>query len=212
MTSAVHPDTTFDQTRLPLVLRRAVVLGAIEAACVLFFSLASRFLAGGPETAVRALIVLAGLTAVTLLPGTWIRPRTIEGIAGAAGLGLAAAVVFLIIDVIALQPTGTYTNRWLEIGGGSNWWYHPVWWMAGTFLPWMGAFCMANQRARSGEASPPAVMGLSLGLAIVLGLGATLIGFPGASIGLGTFAVAFLPALALAALITGGGGRRGPRG
>ena len=50
---------------------------------------------------------------------------------------------------------GTYTNRWLEIGGGSNWWYHPVWWMVGTFIPWMGAWLLANRTARtSGRPRP----------------------------------------------------------
>ena len=37
--------------------------------------------------------------------------------AGAAGIGLAAAGVYLLVDVSLLQPIGTYTNRWREIGG-----------------------------------------------------------------------------------------------
>ena len=78
--------------------------------------------------------------------------RTIEGIAGAAGIGLGAAFVFLLLDVVLLQNIGTYTNRWWQIGG-SNWWYHPIWWMVGTFLPWFGAWILANQAARNGRIS-----------------------------------------------------------
>ena len=85
-----------------------------------------------------------------MLPGLWTRARTIEGIAGAAGIGLAAAFVFMVIDVALFQPLGLWTNRWLEIGGGANWWYHPVWWMVGTYLTWMGALVQANQAAKSG--------------------------------------------------------------
>src|SRR4029079_11961055 len=92
--------------------------------------------------------------AVTLLPGLWTRARTIEGIAGAAGIGLGATVVFLLVDVTVLQNIGTWGNRWREIGGGSDWWYHPVWWMVGTFLPWFGAWMLANQLTRGAPGFP----------------------------------------------------------
>ncbi len=143
-----------------------------------------------------------------MLPGLWTRPRTIEGIAGAAGIGLGATGVFLLVDVVLLQNIGTYTNRWYEIGGGSNWWYHPVWWMVGTFIPWMGAWLLANQTNRNGRPSVGQALITILVLAVLIGTAATLLGFPGAHWGLGTFAVAFLPGLALATLISGIGKRR----
>ena len=127
-----------------------------EAVVVLLFSLASRLLDPPLETVVLAPILLVGLAGVTLMPGLWTRARTIEGIGGAAGIGLGATVVFLLIDVVLLQHIGTYTNRWYEIGS-SNWWYHPVWWMVGTFLPWMGAWILANQLDRNGRVSVPAL-------------------------------------------------------
>jgi hypothetical protein len=175
---------------------------------VLVFSLASRFLDGILETIVCALIVIVGLAVVTMLPGLWTRARTIEGIAGAAGIGLGAAAVYLLLDIMLLQNIGTYSNRWYEIGGGSNWWYHPVWWMVGTFLPWMGAWILANQLDRKGR--PNAVPGLvpAFVLALVLGVLAVLLGFPGARWTLATFAVAFLPALVLATIASGIGNRR----
>ena len=207
MSSAVRADSGTDLTDLPYVLRSAVTLGVITAVVVVAMSFITRFLAGAAEFGLGAVVLVVGLTAVTFLPGSWTRPRTIEGIAGAAGIGLAASVVFLVIDVSVLQPTGMYTNRWHEIGGGSNWWYHPVWWMVGTFLPWMGAQILASQ-ARSGAVSIAKGMVTALALAIGCWVIAVLIHFPGAGWNLGSFGVAFLPGVTLAAVVGALGGRR----
>jgi hypothetical protein len=208
MTSAAQLHASSDLTDFPHIVRRSLQLGVGEAVVVLAFSLASRFLEGSIEFALRSASVLVGLAVTTLLPGLWTRARTIEGIAGAAGIGLGAAAVYLVLDVVALVPLGTYTNRWYEIGGGSNWWYHPVWWMVGTYLPWMGAYALANQTARTGAPSPGAVFGTALVLAGILAGVAILIGFPGARLGLPAFAIAYLPALLLTVLLTGRGGSR----
>lgn len=209
MHPAVEMQADHDLTGVPLIVGGAVKLGLLEAVLVLLFSLALRLLPGGPlETVVLAVILIAGLAAVTLLPGRWTRPRTIEGIAGAAGIGLGAAVVFLLTDVVLLQNIGTYTNRWLAIGGGSNWWYHPIWWMAGTFMPWMGAWILANQTAK-GRASAPVAFGTAVAFAVVTAVAAVTLGFPGAGWTLATFGVAFLPGLALAAAVSAVGARRG---
>ena len=208
MTSTAELSSEYDVTAVPAIVAGSVKLGLIEAVLVLLFSLASRFLGGVFETAVCGLIVLVGVGAVSLLPGLWTRPRTIEGIAGAAGIGLGAAGVFLLVDVILLQNIGTYTNRWYEIGGGSNWWYHPVWWMVGTFLPWMGAWIFANQTVKNGRTAAGSAFATALALSILVAILAILLGFPGARWTLGTFAVAFLPGLALAAIVSGIGKRR----
>jgi hypothetical protein len=207
MSSAAGLHGDYDLTDVPAIVRGAVVLGLLEAAVVLLFSLVNRLLDGPAETILLALILLAGAGAVTLLPGTWTRPRTIEGIAGAAGIGLGATVVFLLVDVVLLQNIGTYTNRWHEIGG-SNWWYHPIWWMVGTFLPWMGAWILANQSQRNGRTSAVAALGTALLFAVVAAVVAVLIGFPGAGWTLATFGVAFLPGLALATALSALGSRR----
>ena len=170
-------------------------------------SFITRFLAGAAEFGLGAVVLVAGLAAVTFLPGKWTRPRTIEGIAGAAGIGLTASVVFLVIDVSLLQTTGMYTNRWREIGGGSNWWYHPVWWMAGTFLAWMGAQIFASQ-ARSGAVSVARAMVTALALTLVCWILAVVLHFPGAGWNLGSFGVAFLPGVTLTAVVGAVGGRR----
>jgi hypothetical protein len=209
MHSAVELRADHDLTGVPAIVRGSVKLGLLESVLVLVISLVSRFLPNGVlQTAVLAVIVLLGLAAVTLLPGLWTRPLTIEGIAGAAGIGLGAAVVYLLIDVTLLQNIGTYGHRWLELGGGSNWWYHPVWWMVGTFLPWMGAWMLANQLAKSGTVSPGAAFGTALACAAVCAVIAVLVHVPGAGWSLPTFGVAFLPGLALATVLSGLGANR----
>ena len=208
MTTTAETRNDYDVTAVPAIVLGSIKLGLIEAVAVLLFSLASRFLGGPLELIVCALILVAGLAAVTTLPGSWVHPRTIEGLAGAAGIGLGASGVFLLVDVILLQNIGTYTSRWYDIGGGSNWWYHPVWWMVGTFLPWMGAWILANQTARGRQPSPGAGFATALGLGILTAIGAILLGFPGAGWNLGTFAVAFLPGLLLATAFSAVGERR----
>ena len=209
MHSAVELRSAHDLTDIPSIVRGAVKLGLLESILVLLISLASRLLPNGVlQTVVMGILVVLGLAAVTLLPGLWTRARTIEGIAGAAGIGLGAAVVYLLIDVTLLQNIGTYGHRWYEIGGGSNWWYHPVWWMVGTYLAWMGAFIMANQAARQREPSIGGLVALVLAGVAVFGVLGVVLHVPGAAWSVPTFGIAVLPALALAAIITGLRSRR----
>lgn len=207
MTSAVATGSA-DHTELSHVLRSGVQLGVLQTVLIATFGLLQPRLAGSLELLVLGAILIVGIGATIALPGSWTKARTIEGIAGAAGIGLFATVVYLLADVAILQPIGVYTNRWLEIGGGSNWWYHPVWWMVGTYMPWMGAWVLANQTAKSGTPNPLMLVGGTVVLAGVVMAAATALKFPGASFGLGTFAVAVLPALALLVVVTSLGARR----
>lgn len=207
MTTAVAAQES-DRTELSSQVRRIFILGLIEGLFVLAIGLVSKYLDGPVETALLAILLLIGLGILALLPGLWTRAASVEGIAGAAGIGLGATVVFLIIDVVLLQRIGLYTNRWLAIGGGSNWWYHPVWWIAGTFIPFMGAFALSNQTARRGSPSPVGVMITAVVLAMVIGTLAAVFHFPYAQWSVATFAVAFLPALVLTVLTTSIGARR----
>ncbi len=201
MHAAVELPGDYDLTEVPRVVRGAVILGTIESVVVVLMSIITRLTGGVVEAVIGGIVLLAGLTLVTTLPGLWTRPRTIEGIAGAAGIGLAATGVFLLFDVALLQPLGVYTNRWLQIGGGSNWWYHPVWWMVGTFIPWMGALLLAAQTARGQRTSVVGVMAWVLSATVVLAIAAILFHFPGAHWSLGTFGIAFLPGVAVAAAL-----------
>lgn len=201
MSTAVRAQAGFDQTDAAFMVRGSFKLGIVESAIVLAFALAARFLGGMAGLVVEAVLLIAGLSAVTVLPGLWTRARTIEGIAGAATIGFFATVVFMLVDVAFFQTFHLYTHRWLAIGGGANWWYHPVWWMAGTFMPWLGAWMLANQSTK-GAASAPGVLIASFGAAIVLAIVAVLTNFPGAQWGIGTFGVAYLPGLTLATVIS----------
>lgn len=208
MTSTTQTKGEYDVTHVPAIVQGAVKLGLLESILVLLFSLVSRFLGGPVEIIVGAAVLLLGLAAVTMLPGLWTRARTVEGIAGAAGIGLGAAAVFLLLDVILLQNIGTYTNRWHAVGGGSNWWYHPVWWMVGSFLPWMGAWILANQAAKDGRPSPVSGLVAAVVFTGLVGVAAVLLRLPGARWNLATFAVAFLPGLVLATVLSAMGKRR----
>jgi hypothetical protein len=208
MATAVEMRGDVDRTDIPHIVRTSFQLGLAESVVVFLMSLASRFLGGPVETIVLAVLLLVGLGLVSGLPGVWTRARTIEGIAGAAGIGLGAAAVFLLIDVALLQPIGTYTNRWRELGGGSNWWYHPVWWMVGAYLAWMGAWFLAHQAAKGEPPSVAKLMLSSLSFAVLFGAAAVLIHFPGASWSLATLGVAFLPGIAAAVIFAGLGLRR----
>jgi hypothetical protein len=208
MTSTAELKGEYDLTRVPMIVQGAIKLGLLESILVLLFSLASRFLGGAAEVIVGGVVLLVGLAAVSMLPGLWTRPRTIEGIAGAAGIGLAAAGVFLLVDVALLQNIGTYSNRWYEVGGGSNWWYHPVWWMVGTFLPWMGAWILANQTVKDGRPSPLRAFLTAIVATVILAAAAIVLGFPGARWTLATLGVAFLPGLVLATALSAMGKRQ----
>lgn len=202
MTSSVQAKDEYDVTNVPMIVQGSIKLGLLTSILVLSFSVSTRFLDGLLETVVGAVILVLGLAAVTMLPGLWTRARTVEGIAGAAGIGLGAATVYLLVDVMLLQNIGTYSHRWYAIGGGSNWWYHPVWWMVGTFLPWMGAWIVANQTEREGRPSALPALAWALALTIGVALAAVLLGFPGARWNLATFGVAFLPGLVLATILS----------
>ncbi len=119
-----------------------------------------------------------------------------------------ATGVFLLIDVTLLQNIGTYTNRWYEIGGGSNWWYHPVWWMVGTFLPWLGAWILANQTSRRGEPSPLVAFGMAGGCRGCARGCRGAARLPGCTLESRHLRLAFLPGLALATVLSAMGKRR----
>lgn len=205
MATAVPMDNSTDATDVPVILRGSIVLGVVQAVCVLLVSLINKAMTGTADAALTGVVVAVGAVVTMFYPAMRTRPRTIEGIAGAAGIGLGAALAFLVLDVALLQPLGTYTNRWYEVGGGSNWWYHPTWWMVGCYLSWLGAWIFANQANKNGAPSTPGAVALVAVLTAVVGAAAAALHFPGASFNVPTFAVAVLPALTLATWISGFG-------
>jgi hypothetical protein len=211
MTAPSHA-TAADQTEIPLIVRAAIKLGLIQTVIIVLLGVISRMFDGPVEAAALAIVLLIGLAVSAGLPGIWTNARSIEGIAGAAGIGLAASAVFMLIDVTFLQgnifPIALWTNRWREIGGGSNWWYHPIWWMADCYLAWMGAWVLARQAARGQAPSLGMLMGVSVGCTLVIGALAVLFHFPGATWSVPTFGVAYLAGLTLAVYVSGLGPKR----
>ena len=177
-------------------------IGLVTGVAVVFFLAASQRVpdTGGLRDAVEALIVLAAGVMVAFLPASWTVPRSTEGIAGAAAIGLVGTIVFSAIDIIVLRPFKAYLWTWDAIGGGSTWWYLPVWWMLGTFLAWMGAIVTAGAAAR-GETTL-ARRALPVGTATVIGavVGRLALGLalPVATGGAFTVVLAALAVLALA--------------
>jgi hypothetical protein len=202
MTTAVSYNDSFDTTGLPNLLRGLTVLAIVQAVCVLATSLVERNFAGVTNRGLTAVIVAFGATFTIFYPGTRTRPRTIEGIAGAAAIGLGATWAFMVLDLIILQPLHTYTDRWYQVGGGANWWYIPAWWLVGTYLSWMGGFILAHLGRRTGRASVPLAVTLLAVLTAICGAGGAWLGFPGAGWNVPTFAIAIAPALLLENLLT----------
>jgi hypothetical protein len=133
-------------------------LGLLIGLAVVLFLAVSRFLPGGLVRLVaQALVVLVAGGAAAFLPGLWVAPRSGEGIAGVAALGLWGTVVFSAFDIVLLRPFDAYPWTWDAIGGNSTWWYLPLWWMLGTFVAWMGGIIAA----RTAD-SPPGLVRLAL--------------------------------------------------
>jgi hypothetical protein len=208
MAAAVQFESGFDDTRVSRIVRGGFVLALVEAVFVVIVSIINKSVDGTADHLLTLVVVAVGAMIVMFYPGMLTRPRTIEGIAGAAGVGQCATFVFVLLDAFLLQPLHFYTNRWHEIGGGSIWWYIPVWWMAGTFLAWMGGWTLANLANKNGEASLPTAIVLVAVSTAVIGAVAALLHFPGAAWTVPTFVVAMLPGVAVAAIVSSVGARR----
>src|SRR6266540_3710928 len=165
---------TVDRSEFRHVLLSGTIVGVVTAVLVILYLVVSRLLSPGiTASLLQAILVLAGGVAAAFLPGFFAASRTTQGVASAAGIGLWGTIVFMAIDIILLRPFKAYPWTWDAVGGGSTWWYLPIWWMLGTFLAWMGGLVTSGRAARGGDASIrslaiPAVLG---GLSAGLGLG-----------------------------------------
>src|SRR2546422_4435394 len=145
MTSA-----TVDRSEFRHILQSGTIVGAVTAAAVVLFLLVSRVLPAGIATSLlQMIIVLAAGVAAAFLPGFFAASRTTQGVASAAAMALWGTIVFMAIDIVLLRPFRAFPWTWDAVGGGSTWWYLPIWWMLGTFLAWMGAIVTAG----AGEAT-----------------------------------------------------------
>jgi len=154
-----------DRSEFRHVLLSGTIVGVVTAAAVILYLLVARLLSPGMVTSLlETVLVLAGGVAAAFLPGFFAGSRTTQGVASAAAMGLWGTIVFMAIDIILLRPFKAYPWTWDAVGGGSTWWYLPVWWMLGTFLAWMGGVVTAGRAAHGGDVSIPA-----LALPVVVG-------------------------------------------
>jgi hypothetical protein len=170
--SATAAPAASDRSDFRTVTVGGALVGATSAVAVVLVVAASRLLATRPSVAgaVEALVVLVAATLVAFLPARRTAATSTEGIAGAAALGLVGTVVFSAIDIVLLRPLGAYPWTWDAIGGGSTWWYLPLWWMLGTFLAWMGGIVTARHAGGNGtlrRVAAPSVAGTVIVTALV---------------------------------------------
>jgi hypothetical protein len=182
--------TTVDRSEFRHILLSGTWVGLATGVAVILFLLVSRVLPHGIVAAVvETLIVLAAGVAATFLPGSFAVSRTTQGIASAAAIGLWGTVVFMAIDIILLRPFRAFPWTWDAVGGGSTWWYLPIWWMLGTLLAWLGGLVTAGRVARGGDGS---IRSLSLPV---------LAGGVGGALGLGLGGLVYMPVAAGAGLV-----------
>jgi hypothetical protein len=152
-TARATPSTT-DRSDFRHILASGTKIGVTVGAAVVLYLLVSRFLLPGAARALaQTLIVVAAAVAAAFLPAQWSTARSGQGIASAAAIGLWGTIVFMAIDIVVLRPIKAYPWTWDAVGGGSTWWYLPIWWMLGTFVAWMGGMVTAARAARGGPAS-----------------------------------------------------------
>jgi hypothetical protein len=191
--------TTPDRSEFRHVLFSGTIVGAVTGVSVILYLVIARLLPAGIVASIlETIIVLGAAVLVTFLPGFFATSRTVQGVAGAAAIGLWGTIVFMAVDVVLLRPFKAYPWTWDAVGGGSTWWYLPIWWMLGTLLAWMGGIVTAGRAARGGNTAIASLaiapLGGGLGGALGLGLG----GVAAAPVGAG---VGFLVTLVIFAVI-----------
>ena len=166
--TAAAPATAPEHADVRTIVGGGIKLGVITTVGVVGFALLARSLSGTVANVALSALVLMGGALVAYLPSVWVRPRSVDGIAWSALVGLLGALVFTVLDVAVLRPLSVYPWTWDEIGGGSGFWYIPVWWMGSAFLAWLGAW-IASQRLGERDDANPLMAGVQ-----TAGLGAIL--------------------------------------
>ncbi len=158
---------SYERRDVRTILTSGAGLGVTTAVGVAAFALLSRSLEGTVEVVAQSVIILFGGMVATFGAARNIRPRTIDAIGWCALAGLMGAGVFTVLDIALLRPLGLYHWTWDAIGGGSGWWYIPIWWMGAAFLAWLGAWSYAN-RARDAEDANLATLGAQVVIGAVV--------------------------------------------
>ena len=168
--------STTDRSEFRHILLSGTIVGAVTGLAVIVYLAVARLVPPGIIAALlETIVVLVAAVCATFLPGFLATSRTVQGIAGAAAIGLWGTIVFMAIDVILLRPFKAYPWTWDAVGGGSTWWYLPIWWMLGTLVAWLGGVVTAGRAARGGNTAIASLalapLGGGVGGALGLGLG-----------------------------------------
>ncbi len=158
-----------------LVVFSGAKLGIATSVGVAIFAFLSRGMSGTTEALVQSALILVGGVVFSFGPAVFLRPVDVDSVAWTAMIGLMGALVFTVVDVVLFRNINLYHWTWDAIGGGSSYWYIPVWWMGSAFLAWLGSWAVANGGPDS--AIPPVairtvVMGVVLA-AVLIGVGIT---------------------------------------
>src|SRR6266513_2035903 len=191
--------TTIDRSEFRHVLLSGTWTGVVTALAVIVFLVISRVVPSGiVQALLETVIVLAAGVAAAFLPAYLATARTTQGIASAAAIGPWGTIVFMAIDIILLRPFHAFPWTWDAVGGGSTWWYLPIWWMLGTFLAWMGGVVTAaGGEATLGRRTLPA-LAATIVLALIVRLAGVTLALPVATGGAFTLVLAALALVALA--------------
>jgi hypothetical protein len=175
MTSAVEPTSEVKADPLGVVV----------------FALVSSGLSGTAQTLVQLVLILVGGIVFSYAPAFWVRPREVDSIAWASLVGLLGALAFTVVDTAILRPVDLYHWTWDEIGGGSGFWYIPVWWMGSATLAWLGSW-IYSESGRAGDVLIANVAVITSAIAIV---GYGVLGIAGLGFGPAVLALGFSLAL-----------------
>src|SRR6185295_2569561 len=99
-----HTHPTADRSDFRNVLISGTKLGGIITAAVVLYLLVARVNPPVLRAWLGVVLVLAGGTAAAFMPARWCVSRNVEGIAGAAAVGLWGSVVFAVLDIAILRP------------------------------------------------------------------------------------------------------------
>jgi len=167
MTSAAEPAGT-EHADARTIITGGIKLGILTAAGVTVFVLLSRAMTGTPEIVVQSLLVLVGAIAFSFVPALWVRPRSTDGVAWTALVGLLSALTFTVFDTALLRPLDLYHWTWDRIGGGSGFWYIPVWWMLSAVLAWLGGWIWATAGRDGKPVRVVKLVGPTAGICVVV--------------------------------------------
>lgn len=165
MTSTAEPAVA-SRSDIRTVVGGGIKLGIATVIGVVGFALLSRRLTGRPEVVVQSVLILVGGVVCSYAPAYWVRPRGVDAIAWTSLVGLLGSVVFTVVDTVVLRPVHLYHWTWDAIGGGSGFWYLPVWWMGSCFLAWLGGWVHSIMAPSGGDAVSAALQ--TAGLAVLL--------------------------------------------